>query len=118
MEILIPLGIFAGWFILTQILNAIIASVVNLPFHVLGMRGEMSSFIVTMISSIIVLFLGVKAFAYIGKSNIQIGIPIVMILSYYIVLGHAEKEGQIHAKASKNGAIIGAVIGTFLFNLI
>ena len=103
------------WFFLTQILSGLIATIFNLPFIALRFEGRIIDFLISVVTSIVVLFLGIKAFAIFGHDKLLLGVPIFMIISYSVSLGY-EKGGQ-DKSAVRYGSYTGVIIGTFLFNL-
>jgi hypothetical protein len=116
MERILIVVAFVVWFFLTQILSGLMGNIISLPFVALRLRGGLVDFVVSVITSIIILYLGIKAFAIFGHDKLLIGVPIVMIISYAVSLGY-EKDGQDRS-AIRYGSFTGVILGTFLFNLI
>ncbi|MBK7524737.1 MAG: hypothetical protein IPI53_11435 [Saprospiraceae bacterium] len=93
MERILIMVAFVVLVFLTQILSGLMGTIINLPFVALRLRGGLVDFVVSVITSIIILYLGIKAFAIFGHDKLLLGVPIVMIISYAVSLGY-EKAGE------------------------
>jgi hypothetical protein len=116
MKIVLAVVISVIWIFLTQILSGILSTIICWPFLYLKKRSDFSDFLVSILSSLIVLYIGINLFILLGLDKLLLFIPIVMLFAYYKSLNYTKNEPG--ATAIKYGSYLGVILGIFIFGLL